>query len=125
MTLQTTFGASCIIRMSPEEGILITTIDGQPIILSSDAEVTVNAGGMVEVNATDVNITGEASILMAAPEVSITSEGDLNITSGGELALTGMSITISSGAEVNMAAEAINLEAGEIGLAGGIVSLGA
>jgi hypothetical protein len=125
VTLQTTFGASCIIRMSPEEGILITTIDGQPIILSSDAEVTVNAGGMVEVNATDVNITGEASILMAAPEVSITSEGDLNITSGGELALTGMSITISSGAEVNMAAEAINLEAGEIGLAGGIVSLGA
>ena len=36
-----------MIRLSPEEGILITTIEGQPVTINSEAEVTINAEGAI------------------------------------------------------------------------------
>ena len=117
LTLNTTFGASCMIRMSPEEGILITTIEGQPITITSEAEVTVNAEGAVLINASEVTINGEGAVTIAAEgELSITA-ASLNFESEGEISMTAPAISIE-GAE-------ISLEGAEVNVAGGIVTLGA
>ena len=117
LTLNTTFGASCMIRMSPEEGILITTIEGQPITINSEAEVTVNADGAVLINASEVTINGEGAVTIAAEgEMSITASS-LNFESEGEISMSAPAISIE-GAE-------ISLEGAEVNVAGAIVTLGA
>jgi phage protein D len=107
--LQTTFGASCMIRMSPETGIVISTVEEQPIVINSASEVTVNSEGAVVINAADVTINGEG-------DVSISAEGAIEISAAEELNLAATSVTVE--------AEDISLVAGEINIAGGIVSLG-
>ena len=110
IVIQTTFGASCMIRLSPETGITITTIEEQPIVINSAADVTINSEGAVIVNSTDVTINGEA-------DISISAEGAIEVSAADELNLAATSITIE--------AEDISLLAGEINIAGGIVNLGA
>ena len=107
--LQTTFGASCMIRISPETGITISTVEEQPIIINSASEVTINSEGAVIVNSADVTINGEG-------DVSISAEGAIAISAAEELNLAATSVTVE--------AEDISLVAGEINIAGGIVSLG-
>ncbi len=108
--INTTFGSSCIIRLSPEEGITIETIEGQPIILNSAAEVTVNAEGAVVINSSDVSISGE---------------GAIEITAAGAISLEASEINLAADGAVSIEASEISLVAGEINVAGGIVSLGA
>lgn len=110
IVVQTTFGASCMIRLSPETGITITTIEEQPIVINSAADVTINSEGAVIVNSADVTINGEA-------DISISAEGAIEVSAAEELNLAASSITIE--------AEDISLLAGEINIAGGIVNLGA
>jgi uncharacterized protein involved in type VI secretion and phage assembly len=118
LTLKTTFGASCMIRMSPEEGITITTLEGQPITINSEAEVTVNAEGEVLINASDVTINGEGAVTIAAEgEMSITA-ASLNFESEGE-------ISFSSAVVISMESPEISLEGAEVNVAGAIVTLGA
>ena len=108
--IQTTFGASCLVRLSPETGIMITTIEEQPIIITSASDVTINSEGAVIVNSADVTINGEA-------DISISAEGAIEISAAEELNIAASSLTIE--------AEDISLLAGEINIAGGIVNLGA
>ncbi|CAB4677651.1 unannotated protein [freshwater metagenome] len=125
LTIQTTFGASCIVRLSPETGISITTIEGQPIIINSDAEVTVNSEGAVVINASEVTLSGEGAVEINGADVSITAEGAVEITTEGAITLTGSDINLASEGSVSIEADMISLVAGEINIAGGIVSLGA
>ena len=125
LTIQTTFGASCIVRLSPETGISITTIEGQPIIINSDSEVTVNAEGAVVINASEVTLSGEGAVEINGADVSITAEGAVEITTEGAISLTGSEINLASEGSVSIEADMISLVAGEINIAGGIVSLGA
>jgi uncharacterized protein involved in type VI secretion and phage assembly len=125
LTIQTTFGASCIVRLSPETGISITTIEGQPIIINSDSEVTVNAEGAVVINASEVTLSGEGAVEINGADVSITAEGAVEITTEGAITLTGSDINLASEGSVSIEADMISLVAGEINIAGGIVSLGA
>lgn len=118
LTLKTTFGASCMIRMSPEEGITITTLEGQPITINSEAEVTINAEGEVLINASDVTINGEGAVTIAAEgELSITA-ASLNFESEGE-------ISLSSAIAISMESPEITLEGLEVNVGGAIVTLGA
>jgi len=117
LTLNTTFGASCMIRMSPEEGITITTIEGQPVTINSDAEITINAEGSVIINSADVTINGEGAVTINAEgELSI-SAASLNFESEGEISMTASLISLE-GAE-------ISLEGAEVNVAGAVVTLGA
>lgn len=125
LTIQTTFGASCIVRLSPESGITISTIEGQPIIINSDAEVTVNAEGAVVINASEVTLSGEGAVEINGADVSITAEGAVEITTDGAITFTGSEINLASEGSVSIEADMISLVAGEINIAGGIVSLGA
>jgi uncharacterized protein involved in type VI secretion and phage assembly len=110
LTINTTFGTSCMIRLSPETGITITTVEGQPIVINSDSDVTVNAEGAVEINATDVSISGE---------------GAIEITAAGAISIEASEINLAADGAVSIEASEISLVAGEINVAGGIVSLGA
>ena len=110
LTINTTFGSSCMIRLSPETGITIETVEGQPIVINSAAEVTVNAEGAVVINSTDVSISGE---------------GAIEITAAGAISLEASEINLSADGAVSIEASEISLLAGEINVAGGIVSLGA
>ncbi|MEI8261729.1 MAG: phage baseplate assembly protein V, partial [Actinomycetes bacterium] len=117
LTLNTTFGASCMIRMSPEEGITITTIEGQPVTINSDAEITINAEGSVIINSADVTINGEGAVTINAEgELSI-SAASLNFESEGEISMSAPVISLE-GAE-------ISLEGAEVNVAGALVTLGA
>lgn len=108
--LATTFGASCEVSISPELGISIKTVEGQPITINSAAEVSISSVGNVSVSAAAVEISAEAavsvnsevSVELSAPAVSVAAEGDVSI----------------SGA-------AISLEAATVNVAGGVVNLGA
>lgn len=108
--LQTTFGASCIIRMSPETGITIETVEGQPITINSASEVTVSAEGTVVLNAAEITLNGEGA-------VSISAEGAVSVEAS--------EINLASDGAVTIEADVISMEAGEINIAGGIVTLGA
>jgi hypothetical protein len=108
--INTTFGTSCILRLSPETGITIETVEGQPIIINSAAEVTVNAEGAVVINSSDVSISGE---------------GAIEITAAGAISIEASEINLSADGAVSIEASEISLLAGEINVAGGIVSLGA
>jgi uncharacterized protein involved in type VI secretion and phage assembly len=111
LTVQTTFGASCKIRLSPETGIEIVTIEEQPIIITSASDVTVNSEGAVLVNAGEVTINGEA-------DVSVSAEGALELTAAGELSLVASSVNVEASGDISLVAPAIDIS-------GGIVNLGA
>ncbi len=117
VTLNTTFGASCMIRLSPEEGILITTIEGQPVTINSEAEVTINAEGAIVVNAAEVTLNGEGAITIAAEGEMTLTAASLNLASEGEVSISASAISLE-GAEVS-------LEGAEVNVAGAIVTLGA
>ena len=125
LTLQTTFGASCIVRLSPETGISISTIEGQPITVNSDAEVTINSEGAVLINSSEVTVSGKGAVAINGADVSITAEGAIEISTEGVVSLTGSEINLASEGSVSIEADVISLVAGEINIAGGIVSLGA
>jgi uncharacterized protein involved in type VI secretion and phage assembly len=108
--LNTTFGASCMIRLSPETGITIETVEGQPIVLNSASEVTVNAEGAVVLNAAEVTISGE---------------GAVEISAAGAVSVEASEINLAADGAVSIESDVISLTAGEINIAGGIVSLGA
>ena len=111
LVLNTTMGASTLIRLSPETGIEIITVEGQPIVITSDSDVTINSEGAVTVNAAAVEINGEG-------DVSISAEGALELTAGGEIAISAASINIEAEADASLIAPAVDIT-------GGIVSLGA
>ena len=111
LVLNTTMGASTIIRLSPETGIEIITVEGQPIIITSDSDVTISSEGAVTVNAAAVEINGEG-------DVSISAEGALELTAGGEIAISAASINIEAEADASLIAPAVDIT-------GGIVNLGA
>ena len=125
LTLQTTFGASCIVRLSPETGISISTIEGQPITVNSDAEVTINSEGAVLINSSEVTVSGKGAVAINGADVSITAEGAIEISTEGVVSLTGSEINLASEGSVSIEADVISFVAGEINIAGGIVSLGA
>ena len=125
LTLQTTFGASCIVRLSPETGISISTIEGQPVTVNSDAEVTINSEGAVLINSSEVTVSGKGAVAINGADVSITAEGAIEISTEGVVSLTGSEINLASEGSVSIEADVISLVAGEINIAGGIVSLGA
>ena len=125
LTVQTTFGASCIVRLSPETGISISTIEGQPITVNSAAEVTINSEGAVLINSSEVTVSGEGAVAINGADVSISAEGAIEITTEGVVSLTGSEINLASEGAVSIEADVISLTAGEINIAGGIVSLGA
>ena len=125
LTLQTTFGASCIVRLSPETGISISTIEGQPITVNSDAEVTINSEGAVLINSSEVTVSGKGAVAINGADVSITAEGAIEISTEGVVSLTGSEINLASEGSVSIEADVISLVAGEINIAGSIVSLGA
>jgi uncharacterized protein involved in type VI secretion and phage assembly len=110
LMLNTTFGASCMIRLSPETGITIETVEGQPIIINSASEITVNAEGAVMINSAEVSISGE---------------GAVEITAAGAVSVEASEINLASEGAVSIESDVISLVAGEINIAGGIVSLGA
>lgn len=117
LTINTTFGSSCMIRLSPEEGILITTIEGQPITINSQAEITINADAEITMNAAELTINGEGAVTIAAEgEMSLTA-ASLNLESEGEISLSASVISME-GAEITM-------EGAEVNVAGAIVTLGA
>jgi len=109
--LNTTMGASTLIRLSPETGIEIITVEGQPIVITSASDVTISSEGAVEVNAAAVMINGEG-------DVSISAEGALELTAGGEIAITAASVNIEAEADASLIAPAVDIT-------GGIVNLGA
>jgi uncharacterized protein involved in type VI secretion and phage assembly len=111
LVLNTTMGASTIIRLSPETGIEIITVEGQPILITSDSDVTINSEGAVTVNAAAVEINGEG-------DVSISAEGALELTAGGAIAISAASVNIEAEADASVIAPAIDIT-------GGIVNLGA
>ncbi|NDA11982.1 MAG: hypothetical protein EBZ15_05005, partial [Actinobacteria bacterium] len=111
LTIQTTLGASCMIRLSPESGIEIMTIEEQPIIITSASDVTVNSEGAVLVNASDVTINGEG-------DVSVSAEGALELSSAGELSIAASSINVEASGDISLVAPAVDVS-------GGIVNLGA
>ncbi|MDA2988218.1 MAG: VgrG-related protein [Actinomycetota bacterium] len=111
LTVQTTFGASCKVRLSPETGIEIMTIEEQPIVITSASDVTVNSEGTVLVNAAEVTINGEG-------DVSVSAEGALELTAAGELSLAGTSVNVEASGDISLIAPAIDVS-------GGIVNLGA
>lgn len=108
--LQTTLGSSAVITISPELGISIKTMEGQPITINSASDVTVSSEGEVAVNAASVTINGEGEVSITA-EGAVSVEGsEVSVTTEGALALTGSEIS---------------LNAGVVNVAGGIVNLGA
>lgn len=111
LVLNTTMGASTIIRLSPETGIEIMTVEGQPIVITSASDVTISSEGAVSVNAAAVTINGEG-------DVSISAEGALELTAGGEIAISAASINLEAEVDASMVAPALDLT-------GGIVNLGA
>ena len=111
LTVQTTLGASCIIRLSPETDIEIMTIEEQPIVITSASDVTVNSEGAVLVNASDVTINGEG-------DVSVSAEGALELSSAGELSIAASSINVEASGDISLVAPAVDVS-------GGIVNLGA
>lgn len=58
-------------------------------------------------------------------DVSISAEGAIEITTEGVVTLTGSEINLASEGSVSIEADVISLVAGEINIAGGVVSLGA
>lgn len=125
LTLQTTFGASCIVRLSPETGISISTIEGQPVTINSDAEVTINSEGAVLINSSEVTVSGKGAVAINGADVSISAEGAIEISTEGVVSVSGSEINLASEGSVSIEADVISLVAGEINIAGGIVSLGA
>jgi phage baseplate assembly protein gpV len=111
LTINTTRGASCMIRLSPETGIEILTIEEQPIVITSASDITLNSEGEVLVNSASVTINGEA-------DVSISAEGALEISAVGALNLAATTVNIEADAELTVAAPIVNVS-------GGIVNLGA
>ncbi|MDP4805354.1 MAG: VgrG-related protein [Candidatus Nanopelagicales bacterium] len=111
LVLNTTMGASTIIRLSPETGIEIITVEGQPILISSASDVTITSEGAVTVNAAAIAINGEG-------DVSISAAGALELTAGGEIAISAASINLEAEVDASMVAPAIDIT-------GGIVNLGA
>ena len=119
LTLQTTFGASCIIRMSPETGIEILTVEEQPILISSNADVTISSEGVVLVNAADVTINGEG-------DCTINAVGDVNLVSEGALQIEALAdVNINGGIVSIEADEVFEVVAPIVNISGGIVNLGA
>lgn len=111
VVLNTTMGASTLIRLSPETGIEIITVEGQPIVVTSASDVTINSEGAVTVNSAAVVINGEG-------DVSISAEGAIEITAGGEIAISAASVNIEAEADASIVAPAVDVT-------GGIVNLGA
>ena len=111
VTLNTTKGISCVIRISPETGIEIKTLEEQPILIESASDITLISAGEVAVNSASVTINGEA-------DVSVSAEGALEISAVGELNLAAASVNIEAEAEISIAAPIVNV-------AGAIVNLGA
>lgn len=111
VVINTTMGGSTIIRLSPETGIEIITLEGQPIVITSASDITITSEGAVEVNAAAVAINGEG-------DVSISAEGALEITAGGEIAISAASVNIEAEVDASLIAPAVDIT-------GGIVNLGA
>lgn len=111
LELTTTMGASCMIRISPETGIEIITLEEQPILINSASDVTISSDGAVTVNAAEVAINGEG-------DVSLSAEGALEIAAGGEVSITAASVNIEAEADASVMAPAVDIS-------GGIVNLGA
>ena len=111
LTIQTTLGASCKVRLSPETGIEIMTLEEQPIVITSASDVTVNSEGAVLVNASDVTINGEG-------DVSVSAEGALELSSTGELSIAASSVNVEASGDISLVAPAVDVS-------GGIVNLGA
>lgn len=119
LTLQTTFGASCVIRMSPETGIQIMTVEEQPIVIQSNADVTINSEGVVLVNAADVTINGEG-------DCTINAEGDVSLVAEGALQIEALAdVNINGGIVSIEADEVFEVVAPVVNISGGIVNLGA
>ncbi len=125
LTIQTTFGASCMVRLSPETGISISTIEGQPITVNSAAEITINSEGAVLINSSEVTLSGEGAVAINGADVSISAEGAIEISTDAVVSLSGSAINLASEGSVSIEADVITLTAGEINIAGGVVSLGA
>lgn len=110
LVLNTTFGASCMIRMSPETGITIATVEGQPVTIESASEVTVAA---------------EAAVIINAAEITINGEGAVAINAEGAVEVNGVAVSITAEEALEIGAAEVSITAGVVNVAGGIVNLGA
>jgi hypothetical protein len=111
LTINTTRGETCSIFMNPVLGITIQTTEGQPIVIKSAENITLQSEGEVAVNSASVTIMGES-------DVSIAAGGALAISAAGELNLSGASVNIEAEGELTVAGPIVNVS-------GGIVNLGA
>lgn len=109
ITIQTSGGKTCIIKLSDKEGISITT--------AGDGNISITSGG-------DVSVTAKKTATVNAQDAQVTTKGDVTVKATGKVDVAGSSVTVDATSSAKITGATVTIEAsGPLNLKGAMVNI--